>query len=378
MELDRIREHLATRPRDLLLFELALQTEVPVQNLLRLKVEDVKNLNIGDELPLPGPSGKLESHPVINHEIYHAINKFLKETRPLDNDYLFKSRKGNKALSVPSVSRIIRGWREETGLNHFNGLPGLRLAQRKSRETDHAAGDANREKPQKVLPKVQNLTIQEKVYRELEKAILSGKIPPGQKLVTEEIARMMDVSRIPVREAMGRLEARGIITTRPKWGRVVNELSRENLKEILELRLLLEPKAASKAALQANNEFLTRLEQAHTAFARARTSPDTSQLLQTNRDFHFLIYKQANSPMLLAIISQLWDKVSPYYHIMFHQSLLPSPLIGIDYHEQILNSVTDRNGEEVKRWLTADITDSAKFILELFDAYKKNGNLNQL
>lgn len=378
MELDRIRAHLTAKPRDLLLFELALQTEVSVQNLLRLKVKDVKNLKIGDELPRPRPSGKLESHSVVNHEIYHAINKFLKETRPLDNDYLFKSRKGNKALSVPSVSRIIRAWREETGLNNFNGLPGLRLAQRKSRETNKPAVDANIEKPQKVLPKVQNLTIQEKVYRELEKAILSGKIPPGQKLVAEEIARMMDVSRIPVREAMGRLEARGIVTNRPKWGRVVNELSRENLKEILELRLLLEPKAASKAALQATNEFLSLLEQAHTAFAKARTVSDTSHLLQTNRDYHFLIYKQANSPMLLDIISQLWDKVSPYYHIMFHQSLLPSPSIGIEYHEQILNSMMNRNGEEVKRCLTADLTDSAKFILELFDAYKKNGNLNQL
>jgi len=375
MELDRIRAHLTAKPRDLLLFELALETEVPVQDLLRLKVEDVKDLNIGDELLLPGLSGKLEGNPVINPEIYHAINKFIKETRPLDNDYLFKSRKGNKALSVPSVSRIIRGWREETGLNQFNGLPGLRLAQRRSRETNKTTFDANREKPQKILPKVQNLTIQEKVYKELEKAILSGKIPPGQRLVTEVIARMMDVSRIPVREAMGRLEARGIITTRPKWGRVVNELSRENLKEILELRLLLEPKAAAKAALQANDDFLTRLEQAHTVFARARTGSDTSQLLQTNREFHFLIYKQANSPMLLEIIGQLWDKVSPYYHIMFHQSLLPPPLIGIDYHDHILDSMMHRDVEEVQRWLTADLTDSTKFILKLFDAYKRNGNL---
>lgn len=375
MELDRIREHVSTRPRDLLLFELALQSEVPMQDLLRIRVKDVKRLEIGDHLPLHDAGGKIKGRLVVNKEVYHAILKYLKETKPHDYDYIFKSRKGNKAISIPSVSRIIRGWREETGLIHFNGLPSLRSAHRKDREQHVADNDIENEKYQKVLPRVKSLTIQEKVYMELQKAILAGRIPPGQKLVIEEISQMMGVSRIPVREAMGRLEARGIITTRTKLGTTVNELSRENLKEISELRLVLEPRAAVKASLSVDSDFLARLKQAHTAFASAREGTDTDQLLQTNREFHFLIYKQACSPMLLELIGRLWDKVSPYYYIMFRQSLLPPPSIGIDYHERILNGMIHSNSKEVENWLAADLTESAKFILNLFDIYKKNGKL---
>ena len=77
----------------------------------------------------------------------------------------------------------------------------MRQAPRKNREKKEAV--ARPDTMQTILPKVQSQSVQGIVYKELESAILSGKIPPGQKLVTEEISRMMDVSRIPVREAMG-------------------------------------------------------------------------------------------------------------------------------------------------------------------------------
>lgn len=366
-DLDKIREHLAGRPRDLLLFELALQTEVPVQNLLDLKVGDVRALDTGDALPASIAPNDMTDPRVVNDQIAFALKKLLKETRPQASDFLFKSRKKGRPLSVPSVSRIIRGWREETGLTHFGGLPDLRQAQKRDKQKKDSNSDSVAN--QTLLPKVQTRTIQEIVYKELEEAILSGKIPPGQKLIAEEISRMMDVSRIPVREAMGRLEARGLITTRPKWGSTVNELSRENLKEVSEIRISLEPQAAEKAAGRVDEAFLTRLEKAHAAFARARKGTASDLLLKTNRQFHFLIYKQANSPILLDIINQLWDRVSPYYHIMFRQALDRSPNIGVSYHEHIFESLKQKDKKAVQHWLRADLTDSMKYILNLFDLY---------
>lgn len=168
---------------------------------------------------------------------------------------------------------------------------------------------------------------------------------------------------------MGRLEARGLISTRPKWGSVVNELSRENLIEVSEIRILLEPQAGAKAALRADAEFLSQLEMSQAAFAKARKGTETNQLLKTNRKFHFLIYEQANSPMLLDIINQLWDRVSPYYHIMFRQSLDQSPTVGVSYHEHIFDSLKKKDEKAVQHWLKADLIDSTEFILRLFDRY---------
>lgn len=389
-ELDKIRQCLSTTPRDLLLFELVLQTDVPVKSLLKLKYKDIEHLSIGDELPLPDKPENNREKPFINELILGALQLLLKERSLNPHDYLLQSRKGSKALSVQSVSRIIRGWMEETGLNHINGLRGLRSARRRSMKMEQDRRDLkdndkknvtpeianpDSEEPENILPKIHQPTLQETVYKELEKAIVSGRFAPGRKLVTEDIARTMDVSRIPVREAMGRLEARGFITTRAKWGSMVNELSCENLSEILELRLLLEPEAVAKAVRKSNPSFLINLEKAYHAYAQAKQGSDTNLLLQTNREFHFLIYQQAHSPMLFDIITQLWDRVSPYYHIMFRQ--LPCPELSTEirsYHDVIVEGMKNSDTQKAKEGLKADLHEAACFILKLFTLYQKDTN----
>lgn len=369
-DLSKIREHLASKPRDLLLLEIALQTQVPVHDILQLRIEDLQGLEIGDPLPFKSTLKDGTSESRLNEKIHSAFRKFTSQTKPQSSDFLFKSRKGGQPLSIPSVSRIIKGWRKTSGVTDINGLPGLRLAGKKEREKAGAASLRSLHQNGTLLPKIKSKTIQEKVYSELENAIISGRIAPGQKLGTEEIAKMMDVSRIPVREAMGRLEARGFITTRPKWGSVVNELSRKNLQEISGIRLLLEPQAAVKAVEFADDDFLVNLERYQEEFAKIRMTSDTKELLRSNRKFHFLIYQQSSSPILLNLIKQMWDKVSPYYHIMFAQSLEKSPKVGVSYHEKIVESFKVRDAEAVYQWIHADLVDSTDYILKLFDQTK--------
>jgi len=67
------------------------------------------------------------------------------------------------------------------------------------------------------------------VYKKLETAILSGHIHPGDRIITEEVAQRLGVSKIPVREALRGLEAGGLISTKPNCGSTVTELSKENL-----------------------------------------------------------------------------------------------------------------------------------------------------
>lgn len=375
-ELEKIRKYLVDKPRDLLLFEIALQSQVPVQDILGLKVRDLRELQVGDSLPFQQSRENGTAPWVLNEVMHSAFRDLVREHSPRENDFLFKSRKGDRPLAIPSVSRIIRGWREATGVTGINGLPGLRQALQKELAEVEAANRGLSWAENAVLPKVQSKTVQEIVYSELENAIISGRIAPGKKLITEEISKMMDVSRIPVREAMGRLEARGFIYTRPKWGSVVKELSRENLQEISELRIQLEPKAAEKAVNFVDDKFLRELERAQEVFAKVRMTSDTGELLKSNRNFHFLIYKQAFSPILLDLIKQLWDKVSPYYHIMFAQSLEKSPKIGISYHEKIVENLKNKDQEGVRQWVQADLIDSTDYILKLFDQFKMGKNKN--
>lgn len=370
LALEKIRLLLANHPRNLLLFEMAVLTQATIPEILSLRVSDVSPLAVGDILPLTLENRTAKNTLVYTHSMKNSFDRLVSETNPRGDDYIFKSKKGDRPLSQTSVSRIFRKWIEESKLNGYRGLRELRSGVHSGNAADDSPADDSMENGHS-LPKIETLSRQEAVFQELEKAIISGKIPPGQKLITEEIARQMGVSRIPVREAMGRLEARGFIRTRPKWGSIVNELSRENLKEILDLRLMLECEAVAKAAPLVGEATIKQLEAAHNQFANARVENDADRLLGANREFHFLAYQDSNAPVLLNLIKQLWDRVSPYYHIMFRQSLAPHPTVGVDYHDHIVAAMRGRDAKAARHWLKADLIRSAEFVLELFDLHQK-------
>ena len=82
---------------------------------------------------------------------------------------------------------------------------------------------------------------------------------------------------------------------------------------------------------------------------------------------YFLVYEQANAPIMLDLIRQLWDRGSPYYHIMFQQSLEQSPKAGVEYHEHLVKSLEKKDPKGAEKWLTKDLVDSTDYILGLFD-----------
>ncbi len=371
LNLSKIRLLLKKDPRNQLLFEMSMLPGVKIEHLLQLTIADMIDLKVGDPLPVHIKK-EFKKQANLTTEMKRCLDRLLIDNYSENNDYLFKSAKGNRPLSLTSVSRLIRQWLKESNLTQYSGIRALRAAANKSgnsRPPHHRQTLVNNS--DRVLSKINVRTRQEAVYLELERAIITGQLPPGKKLSTEEIARQMDVSRIPVREAMGRLEARGFIMTRPKWGSVVNELSRKNLKDILDLRLILECEAIAKAATKVREITILHLERAHREFARVRELNLSDSLLLSNREFHLLAYQDADSQILLEMINHLWDRVSPYYHIMFRQSLTSHPTIGIDFHEQIVDAMKQKDPERACYWVKSDLIKSAEFVLELFDLHQK-------
>ncbi len=370
LNLEKVRKVLHHNPRDLLLFDLLVDSELTVPQVLAFRVSDLKGLEYGGTFSVP-PNGLSDESTdvVLSEHTAQSLQNWVAYSRLKDSDYLFRSRKGSKPLSVTSVSRLVNGWLKDAGLKNCNGLRDLRKAPKFEPKADEVREPLlQKTQPLAILPKVKEYSIQKTVYQELQNAIVSGRIAPGQRLVTDDIARQMGVSRSPVREAIGRLEARGFINTKSNWGSVVNELSRANLEEILDLRLNLECQATKKAVVRVSEDTIQRLLRAHEAYAIARRSNDADMLLKHNREFHMLIYRDANSPVLLDIIKQLWDRVSPYYHIMFRQSIRPQPTVGVNYHEHIVTAMGEKDIEQTCHWLRQDLSMSANYVMDLFDA----------
>lgn len=371
-EIIRVREFLALKPRDLLLFDMATQTGLPAEHWLQLKIKHLSALKIGDLLPIQSWKSQKSDAMTMNTVLKKSFDYYLKESNAKAGDFLFQSRKGGTPLTLSSVSRIIKKWFLASDIIVPKGLLVLRKVwedyYRVNNENNHIRkGQSNLSS----LTPIKVPTRQEVVYKELEKAILSGKILPGERIIAEEIARKLNVSKSPVREALGRLEARGFISLKPNWGHTVNELSQENLKEILELRINLECLAVKKALPNCTDEIIDKLKWYHEQYNVAQKNSESEEMMRLNKLFHYTIYHQAHTPILQNLIDHLWDRISPYYHIMARQSLKPNPFAGIQVHEELIQALKSKNEEQVVNWLKKDLTTSAHFMISLFDLYNK-------
>jgi DNA-binding GntR family transcriptional regulator len=127
-----------------------------------------------------------------------------------------------------------------------------------------------------------------RVRDQLQHAILEGVLQPGERLRAEALAQRFGTSRTPVREALLQLEAQGLVEVEPNRGAVVRSFDRDDLRDLYEVRALLEPKAAALAAQRISDEAIEQLDQLCSA----------DDLIVANEAFHRIILEAARSPRL--------------------------------------------------------------------------------
>lgn len=160
-------------------------------------------------------------------------------------------------------------------------------------------------------------SLAEVLYAALRERVLSGAFPPGSELRQELIARQYGVSRVPLREAMNRLHAEGLIVRRPRRGFVAVSLDVPEIIEIFELRMVLEQHAIdtatrlrTEADVRAAEELLVAMETLDPA-----TDAYVSDWLDLNRAFHARLIASARRQRLAGIASNLRDTIEPYVRI---------------------------------------------------------------
>jgi DNA-binding GntR family transcriptional regulator len=147
----------------------------------------------------------------------------------------------------------------------------------------------------------------EYVFRALRDAIQEGRLTQGERLREEEIARRLGVSRTPVREALRRLVARGLVQEAPGRGLVVVELTKRQVIELYAMRRILEGAAARFAAQHASpaeGELLRRLA------AECRDAETPARMALCNRAFHLAIYEAAHNRYLQQALGDLSDALT--------------------------------------------------------------------
>ena len=180
-------------------------------------------------------------------------------------------------------------------------------------------------------------SISEAVTDTLRSAVLNGQLKPGQKLPQAEIAEQLGVSRIPLRDALRRLEVEGLVLMDDRRGARVAEVSMEELDEIFQMRILLEPTCAEAAVGKLTDEEADRLIKLLVAMDETDTA-EPLHAMSARRDFYQELYSMSGRPRITETILLLRDHVSRF-HVLRHDDGC------IHAHQALRACIENRNGE---------------------------------
>jgi DNA-binding GntR family transcriptional regulator len=229
-----------------------------------------------------------------------------------------------------------------------HGSAGRDPARRKT--SDFTAFELAPLKPDEVADTTQN-----RAYRALKMAVLGGTFYPGTTVTLAKLSDMLGTSEMPVREALKRLTAEGAFEALPNRSARIPILSRPVVKQILDLRVELESRAASQAAEHMSKRHIDQLIALDGAMNSALDEHQLRQYVALNMEFHFLIYRLAANEPLLSLIEALWLRMAPVvaFNLTQHENAESQfDVAGRAHHDNIIKAFQaqdpQRAGDEIR------------------------------
>ena len=212
------------------------------------------------------------------------------------------------------------------------------------------------------LPVNADLPLRDVVFQTLRKTILSGKLAPGERLMEVRLAKMLGVSRTPVREAIRMLEQDGLVHMIPRRGAIVAEITREDLEDVLEVRSALEVLAVRKACANMDQETIDRLRAICLRFADCLEKGEQEAGAQADEEFHELIGFSSGNRRLLDILEQLRERMYRYRLENLKDKATYAGLIS--QHEEICGALEAGDEERAVRVIREHIRQQRRSIMD--------------
>jgi DNA-binding GntR family transcriptional regulator len=184
------------------------------------------------------------------------------------------------------------------------------------------------------------------VYQTIRKEILDGQLNPGQRLRLTELAGRYDISEMPVREALRKLQHDGLVEFENHRGATVSDLGLERIVEIIATRTYLEILALVEAIPNHTSDSIAELDDLIAKMRKTRNARAYSEL---NHRFHQLLAAPCGNVFLKAEIESLWNKVWRTRSESIFQ-LVPERLSdATKEHQEILQALKSKSSERVQR-----------------------------
>jgi DNA-binding GntR family transcriptional regulator len=218
--------------------------------------------------------------------------------------------------------------------------------------------------------KMPRLSASDHVAQTLKQAIVDGLLPAGELLRQDEIAAHFHVSKIPVREALKHLEAKGLVTFLRNRGAMVTALSAAEIDEYMAIRAILEARAARLSATLISDSVIAQARQYLEDLALV---VDSGRWGELHWLFHSTLYAAAGRPVLLAEIRSLYNKVERYLRTLL--SVTTEMPKTQHQHAEILDAFVRRDPDAAAELTRAHVLDAgASLVNHLNEHRSKGGN----
>jgi DNA-binding GntR family transcriptional regulator len=188
-------------------------------------------------------------------------------------------------------------------------------------------------------------TVKENVYAVLRQQLTHGNLQPNQRIVEKELTEQLGVSRTPVREALGRLASEGLLVA-TRRGYRVPQFSAEDMINLSEIRLLLEPQAAMQAAANESDVGLDEMRSAISEEVAAHANEDVNAFLVAHMHFRSAWMRRVRNPLLLETLAKTMHSLQ-----LIRRWTMSDPVVRgvlIDAHRALLKAVERRDPARAK------------------------------
>lgn len=213
-----------------------------------------------------------------------------------------------------------------------------------------------------------HVTKQQYVYATLRDAIIKGELTPGERLVIDDLARRLDISIIPVREAMRLLESEGLVVSVAHVGATVAPVSRQSIVEVFALLEGLETVSARAAAESATDADFDGLHEMVSAMDRALEADRQGTWAELNTRFHLSIGALSGMPMVNQMLQRAldhWDRIRRYF---FSGVFVRRADVAQREHHEILEQLKARDLDALERTMRAHNRGALAAYLTYLDA----------
>ena len=204
----------------------------------------------------------------------------------------------------------------------------------------------------------------DRVTADVRRAVLSGALPPGRTFSTAELSAQLGVSHIPVREALRRLDAQGLVVLRPGRKAMISPLNRDELRAIFRLRQLIEPDLAVRSVSLLSEADLRHASELLNVYIHG--TDDIDELWEQHHEMHMALLRPAASEWDLRILGQLWHASDRYTRVVFDPYAVSAPDLRSREaaHRALLAAARSGSPAEVRRAVSEHLSDNEAACLE--------------